>query len=79
VINARMTFDKESLKPLYQLVIGEAGESHGRERNAIGKGGLTRTKEAGQRGRTDAHDRSGASAHGRAFPKQSRDPLLNHH
>lgn len=27
VANARMTFDKESLKPLYQLVIGEAGES----------------------------------------------------
>lgn len=27
VVNARMTFDKESLKPLYQLVIGEAGES----------------------------------------------------
>ncbi len=27
VINARMTFDKESLKPLYQLVVGEAGES----------------------------------------------------
>lgn len=27
VINARMTFDKETLKPLYQLVIGEAGES----------------------------------------------------
>ncbi len=27
VINARMTFDKESLKPLYQLAIGEAGES----------------------------------------------------
>lgn len=27
VLNARMTFDKESLKPLYQLVIGEAGES----------------------------------------------------
>ena len=27
IINARMTFDKESLKPLYQLVIGEAGES----------------------------------------------------
>ncbi len=25
--NAKMTFDKESLKPLYQLVIGEAGES----------------------------------------------------
>lgn len=27
VVNARMTFDKESLAPLYQLVIGEAGES----------------------------------------------------
>ena len=27
VVNARMTFDKESLKPMYQLVIGEAGES----------------------------------------------------
>lgn len=27
IINARMTFDKESLKPLYRLVIGEAGES----------------------------------------------------
>lgn len=27
VINARMTFDRESLKPLYQLVIGQAGES----------------------------------------------------
>lgn len=27
IVNARMTFDKESLKPLYQMVIGEAGES----------------------------------------------------
>lgn len=27
IVNARMTFDKESLRPLYQLVIGEAGES----------------------------------------------------
>lgn len=27
VVNARMTFDKETLKPLYQIVIGEAGES----------------------------------------------------
>lgn len=27
VINARMTFDRESLRPLYQLKIGEAGES----------------------------------------------------
>lgn len=27
IVNARMTFDRESLKPLYQLVIGRAGES----------------------------------------------------
>lgn len=27
IVNARMTFDKESLRPLFQLVIGEAGES----------------------------------------------------
>lgn len=27
LINARMTFDRETLKPTYQMVIGEAGES----------------------------------------------------
>ncbi len=27
ILNARMTFDRESLRPLYQLKIGEAGES----------------------------------------------------
>lgn len=27
IVNAKMTFDKENLKPLYQMVIGEAGES----------------------------------------------------
>lgn len=27
IVNARMAFDKENLKPLYQLEIGEAGES----------------------------------------------------
>lgn len=27
ILNARMTFDRENLKPLYQMVIGEAGES----------------------------------------------------
>jgi dsDNA-specific endonuclease/ATPase MutS2 len=27
LVNARMTFDKETLQPLYELVIGEAGES----------------------------------------------------
>lgn len=29
ILNARMSFDKESLRPLYQLVLGEAGESCG--------------------------------------------------
>ena len=27
IINARMAFDKETLSPTYQMVIGEAGES----------------------------------------------------
>ncbi len=27
IVNARMTFDRESLRPLYQMIIGEAGES----------------------------------------------------
>lgn len=27
IVNARMTFDKETLQPTYQMVIGEAGES----------------------------------------------------
>ncbi len=27
IINARMTFDRETLKPTYQMVLGEAGES----------------------------------------------------
>ncbi len=27
IVNARMTFDRETLKPTYQMVIGEAGES----------------------------------------------------
>lgn len=27
IVNARMTFDKESLRPTYKMVIGEAGES----------------------------------------------------
>lgn len=27
IVNARMTFDKETLKPTYKMVIGEAGES----------------------------------------------------
>lgn len=27
IVNARMTFDQNTLKPLYQLIIGESGQS----------------------------------------------------
>ena len=27
IVNARMTFDQNTLKPLYQLIIGESGKS----------------------------------------------------
>lgn len=49
VINARMTFDKESLQPLYQMVIGEAGEScafHIAKRLGMPEGMLRRAAEA---------------------------------
>ena len=49
LVNARMTFDKESLLPLYRLVIGEAGEScalHIAERLGMPRSMLKRAHEA---------------------------------
>ena len=48
IINARMAFDRESLKPLYKLEIGEAGEScalHIAERLGMPSHILNRAKE----------------------------------
>ncbi len=49
MVNARMTFDKESLRPLYQLEIGEAGEScalHIAERLGLPRQMLQRAHQA---------------------------------
>ena len=49
IVNARMTFDKENLKPTYQMVIGEAGEScafHIAKRLGMPEGMLKRAEEA---------------------------------
>ena len=49
IVNARMTFDKENLKPTYQMVIGEAGEScafHIARRLGMPAGMLKRAEEA---------------------------------
>ncbi|MBQ8799031.1 MAG: DNA mismatch repair protein MutS [Lachnospiraceae bacterium] len=49
IVNARMTFDKENLKPTYQMVIGEAGEScafHIARRLGMPSGMLKRAAEA---------------------------------
>lgn len=49
IVNARMTFDKENLKPTYQMVIGEAGEScafHIARRLGMPEGMLKRAEAA---------------------------------
>ena len=49
IVNARMTFDKENLKPTYQMVIGEAGEScafHIAKRLGMPSGMLKRAEAA---------------------------------
>ena len=49
IVNARMTFDKENLKPTYQMVIGEAGEScafHIARRLGMPEGMLRRAEAA---------------------------------
>lgn len=71
IVNARMTFDKENLKPLYQMVIGEAGEScafHIAKRLGMPSSMLKRAAEAAygeaqgksQTGRTEKTKRKSA-------------------
>jgi dsDNA-specific endonuclease/ATPase MutS2 len=58
LVNARMTFDKESLMPLYQLEIGEAGEScalHIAERLGMPRQMLQRAHQAAYGSKTDEH------------------------
>lgn len=56
LVNARMTFDKESLMPLYRLEIGEAGEScalHIAERLGMPRQMLQRAHEAAYGSKAD--------------------------
>lgn len=58
LVNARMTFDKESLMPLYQLEIGEAGEScalYIAERLGMPQQMLQRAHQAAYGSKTDEH------------------------
>lgn len=61
IVNARMTFDKENLKPTYQMVIGEAGEScafHIAKRLGMPSGMLKRAEAAayGTEAKNDSED-----------------------
>lgn len=61
IVNARMTFDKENLKPTYQMVIGEAGEScafHIAKRLGMPEGMLKRAEAAayGAEVKSDSED-----------------------
>lgn len=61
IVNARMTFDKENLKPTYQMVIGEAGEScafHIAKRLGMPTGMLKRAEAAayGAEVKSDSED-----------------------
>lgn len=66
LINARMAFDKESLKPLYRLEIGEAGEScalYIAKRLGMAENMLARAyKEAYQREPSDSSPATGAAS-----------------
>ncbi len=62
VINARMTFDRESLRPLYQMVIGEAGASCAfaiAERLGMPRSMLDIAKKAAYGNPEDVHDLGG--------------------
>ena len=79
IVNARMTFDKENLKPTYQMVIGEAGEScafHIAKRLGMPAGMLKRAEAAAYGGKR-RETREGASTQGYSEYDSEEDNLAN--
>ena len=77
VINARMTFDRESLRPLYQMVIGEAGASCAfaiAERLGMPRSMLDIAEKAAYGNPEDVHDLGGLKRElARGGPRIQRD------
>ena len=71
IINARMDFDKENLKPLYQLIIGEAGEScaFAIARRLGMSEELLQVAEEAAYGRPAEHSRETTDNHIRSLPR----------
>lgn len=85
ILNARMSFDKESLKPLYQLVLGEAGEScafHIAQRLGMPKRLLERAQRVayhqellGEKQEACQQDSSGKMADKKNYVKKKPSPV----
>ena len=71
IINARMDFDKENLQPLYQLIIGEAGEScaFAIARRLGMSEELLQVAEEAAYGMHAEHSRETADNHSRSLPR----------
>ena len=79
IVNARMTFDKENLKPTYQMVIGEAGEScafHIAKRLGMPAGMLKRAEAAAYGGKR-RETKNGASTQGYSEYDSEEDDSTN--
>lgn len=85
ILNARMSFDKESLKPLYQLVLGGAGEScafHIAQRIGMPKRMLERAQRVayhqellGEKQEACQQDSSGKMADKKNYVKKKPSPV----
>lgn len=85
ILNARMSFDKESLKPLYQLVLGGAGEScafHIAQRLGMPKRMLERAQRVayhqellGEKQEACQQDSSGKMADKKNYVKKKPSPV----
>ena len=85
ILNARMSFDKESLKPLYQLVLGGAGEScafHIAQRLGMPKRLLERAQRVayhqellGEKQEACQQDSSGKMADKKNYVKKKPSPV----